>query len=124
MLRGGEDIGLVFVISPEFHEKYERETWACYYHAEASMNGQEVQLQGKLEDTAPETPKNSKLSKEAEATAKEAPKGKRKSNPRAVKKGAKATLVKPDASGDEKSEEAAEGTSDLEKQRNFLHGFV
>ena len=44
--RGGEDISKVFVISPEHHKSYEKECWACHYHAEASMQGQEVQAQG------------------------------------------------------------------------------
>ena len=73
LLRGGEDIALVYIISPEFHDKYEQETWACYYHAEASMNGIEKQLQGKVAQTSTETPKNSKVSKKKEVANKEAP---------------------------------------------------
>ena len=60
MFRGGEDIALVHVTSPEFHEKFEKETWVCFYHADASMNGQEKQLQKKLDKESQETPKQSK----------------------------------------------------------------
>ena len=42
-----------FVISPDFHKHYNREAWVCFFHCEASMNGEEVQtvVTGEVEDT-------------------------------------------------------------------------
>jgi len=91
LFRGGEDIAKVYIISPDFHVKYEKETWACFYHAEASMNGQEIQIQGRSDDCNPETPKHSKLSKEATEAATEAPNGKKKPNTKTAKKESEAT---------------------------------
>ena len=53
MFRGGEDIAKAFVISPDFHKHYNREAWVCFFHCEASMNGEEVQtvVNGEVEDT-------------------------------------------------------------------------
>jgi hypothetical protein len=53
MFRGGEDIALVFVVSPTptFHKNFEKETWVCFYHADASIEGLEVQTQQKFKAT-------------------------------------------------------------------------
>ena len=56
LFRGGEDIAKVIVISPDHHKSYEEETWACFYHAEASIQGQEVQTQGSTTTDDDETP--------------------------------------------------------------------
>ena len=78
MFRGGEDIALVMINSPEFHDKFEKKTWVCYYHAKASMEGQEIQTQTKVDENTQATPKNTKLGTEAETAAVGAPKRKNK----------------------------------------------
>ena len=52
---GGEEIGLVFVISPEFHISCEDNTWVCWRHAMASLEGIESQISEKAVVTS--TPK-------------------------------------------------------------------
>ena len=59
-LSGGEDIGLVYIVSPVFHPKYERTCWCCWHHVEASLAGMEVQTQLKNKGLVTSTPKNSK----------------------------------------------------------------
>ena len=80
MLKGGEDISKVFVISPEHHQSYDKETWACHFHAEASMEGQEVQTVKTQSTTAEavETPAKDDAEEGAEtppAPVKTKPKG-------------------------------------------------
>ena len=60
-LQGGEDIGLLYIISPVFHPNYEKNAWCCYYHAKASIDGIEVQTQKKALVTS--TPKTSKVAR-------------------------------------------------------------
>jgi hypothetical protein len=60
-LQGGEDIGLLYIISPLFHPNYEKNAWCCYYHAKASIDGIEVQTQKKALVTS--TPKTSKVAR-------------------------------------------------------------
>jgi hypothetical protein len=55
LLKGGESIAKVFVISPDFHKYYEKECWGCAHHADASIEGLELQIQKK--NDAKETPK-------------------------------------------------------------------
>ena len=56
MFKGGEDIALVYVVSPVGHQYYEQECWVCEMHARASMNREEVQIIQK--NIATDTPKN------------------------------------------------------------------
>ena len=56
VLKGGEDIGLLYIVSPAFHPSYEDNCWCCWYHAEASIDGIEVQTQKKVPVAS--TPKN------------------------------------------------------------------
>ena len=55
---GGEDIGLVYVLSPDFHPSYDDTCWVCWGHVEASLSGMEVQTQEKVPVSS--TPKNNK----------------------------------------------------------------
>ena len=80
MFKGGEDISKVFVISPEHHQSYDKETWACHFHTEASMEGQEVQTVKTQSTTAEavETPAKDDAEEGAEtppAPVKTKPKG-------------------------------------------------
>ena len=59
-LFGGEDIGLIYIVSPVFHPSYERTCWGCWHHAEASLAGMEVQTQLKNKSAVTSTPKNSR----------------------------------------------------------------
>ena len=94
LLRGGEDISKVFIISPEHHKNYEAEAWACMYHAEASIKGEEIQTQvTKPEDDDAETP-----AKKEVATKVPVPPAPTKSKP---KTGGGASKADPDSS-DEK----------------------
>ena len=62
-LYGGEDIGLVYVVSPVFHPSYEKTAWCCWHHAEASLGGMEVQTQSKNRGPVSSTPKNARTKK-------------------------------------------------------------
>ena len=55
---GGEDIGLAFVVSPDFHPSFEDNCWVCWEHVAASLAGMEVQTQEKVPISS--TPKNSR----------------------------------------------------------------
>ena len=61
IFRGGEDIGLVKIISPDHHVNHGKQAWACWYHCDASCKGLEIQIQEKVE--VKETPKNQKTAK-------------------------------------------------------------
>ena len=65
VFRGGEDIGLVKIISPEFHANAEEDSWACWYHCQASLDGIEVQNQAKHDVKV--TPKPTKPKKASSA---------------------------------------------------------
>ena len=114
MMRGGEDIAKVYVISPAFHEKYEDTTWACYYHAEASMNGQEVQLQAK-DNSTQETPKNSKLSRVAKTAVQDAPLRKKAVQTKTTKR--KLTTTAPTTPKVSASLKVPGSTADLEEEK-------
>ena len=43
VLTGGEECGLVRVISPTGHRSCDRDTWVCWSHAKASLEGEEKQ---------------------------------------------------------------------------------
>ena len=47
--KGGEAIGKIKIISPEFHPYYEQEAWGCIRHACASLRGDEVQTRQEAE---------------------------------------------------------------------------
>ena len=98
MFKGGEDIALVYIVSPVGHQYYEEECWVCEIHARASMNGEEVQIIQKLiandthtpkNKTKQETPKAPKKStrKKASGGARKKEDGGRKKNGNAWKKG-------------------------------------
>lgn len=40
-------MGLVKILSPEFHANVKEDSWACWYHCQASLDGIEVQTQAK-----------------------------------------------------------------------------
>ena len=67
IFRGQEDIGLVKIISPDFHAKLDEECWACWYHVEASLTGIEIQTQAKF--AIKDTPKNIKSKKVSDVQA-------------------------------------------------------
>ena len=67
IFRGHEDIGLVKIISPDFHANLNEESWACFYHVDASLNGIEVQTQAKF--VVKDTPKTNKTKKATDITA-------------------------------------------------------
>ena len=68
VLKGGEDIGLVYVVSPTEHEYYEKECWVCGDHAQASIDGNEVQMNVRKDTT--ETPINKKKQETPQAPKK------------------------------------------------------
>ena len=62
ILRGQEDIGYAYICSPtsNFHKYFEKNTWVCWYHCQASIDGHEVQSQQVHDESKAETPKNQK----------------------------------------------------------------
>ena len=68
VFRGGEDLGLVKILSPEFlaNVKEEDSSWACWYHCQASLDGIEVQTQAKHDvKVTPKLPKTKKATTDA-----------------------------------------------------------
>ena len=60
IFRGGEDIGYAFICPPTnaFHKYFQRRTWVCWYHTQASLDGHDVQVQ--RVHVVTETPQNQK----------------------------------------------------------------
>ena len=80
IFRGQEDIGLVKIISPDFHANLNEESWACFYHVDASLNGIEVQTQAKF--VVKDTTKTNKSKKVTDITAAPAKKSNQPNKPR------------------------------------------
>ena len=68
ILRGGEEIGLAYICAPtsNYHKYFERNTWVCWYHCQASIDGHHVQTQCVNKEAV--TP-NDKKTKEPEQAA-------------------------------------------------------
>ena len=64
---GGEDIGMVKVISPDFHPKFEEDCWVCWVHTEASLAGMEAQTQVQDKVLTTSTPKNARTKRSGTA---------------------------------------------------------